>query len=123
MTYDAARDDVVLFGGGYTGDTWIWDGTTWRIPFAARAHLAPRSGPPGTVVVVTGSGFGGLERVHLTYVDSVNGKTNLGRVTADATGSFSKEVTIPLTASVGAQKITAVGKASHQEAKATFTVT
>ncbi len=34
MCYDAARANVVLFGGwttpdNYYGDTWIWDGTTW----------------------------------------------------------------------------------------------
>jgi hypothetical protein len=40
MVYDAARNEVVLFGGGrdlYTGqqptffsDTWVWDGTRWQ---------------------------------------------------------------------------------------------
>jgi hypothetical protein len=33
MAYDAARGQVVLFGGvGYSGtlnDTWVWDGTNW----------------------------------------------------------------------------------------------
>jgi hypothetical protein len=33
MTYDAARGQVVLFGGYGTSemfnDTWTWDGTTW----------------------------------------------------------------------------------------------
>jgi hypothetical protein len=33
MAYDAARAEVVLFGGccsgGLLNDTWIWDGTTW----------------------------------------------------------------------------------------------
>jgi hypothetical protein len=42
MTYDAARQRVVLFGGtssrtNYLGDTWEWDGTTWtqRAPAAS----------------------------------------------------------------------------------------
>ena len=34
MAYDAARAEVVLFGGsipdGYLGDTWVWDGTAWH---------------------------------------------------------------------------------------------
>jgi hypothetical protein len=32
MAYDAARGEVVLFGGWdgtLLGDTWTWDGTTW----------------------------------------------------------------------------------------------
>ena len=32
MAYDAARGQVVLFGGyggGFRNDTWVWDGTTW----------------------------------------------------------------------------------------------
>ena len=33
MAFDAARGEVVLFGGennnGYLNDTWIWNGTTW----------------------------------------------------------------------------------------------
>src|SRR2546422_3753019 len=48
MTYDEARRQVVLFGGGGRGtvpilqDTWIWDGTTWsqRNP-AASPPVAP----------------------------------------------------------------------------------
>jgi Galactose oxidase, central domain len=41
MTYDAARQNVVLFGGqtekgGVSADTWIWDGKTW----AARPSLS-----------------------------------------------------------------------------------
>jgi hypothetical protein len=34
MAYDAARQEVVLFGGyrpGVVGDTWTWDGSTWTL--------------------------------------------------------------------------------------------
>jgi hypothetical protein len=30
MTYDAARQRVILFGGGGMNDTWEWDGMTWH---------------------------------------------------------------------------------------------
>jgi hypothetical protein len=50
MADDAARSQVVLFGGSggapvHLGDTWIWDGTDWaqRTP----AHSPPRRGRPG----------------------------------------------------------------------------
>jgi hypothetical protein len=45
MAYDAARHQVVLFGGddGYTvfNDTWVWDGVTWT-------QLHPAHTPPST---------------------------------------------------------------------------
>jgi len=51
MAYDAARREVVLFGGsapgrdGYPNDLWAWNGATWH-------RLEPRAGPrpPGRVV-------------------------------------------------------------------------
>jgi hypothetical protein len=37
MIYDAARQEIVLFGGGGNGvefnDTWVWDGTNWTQKF------------------------------------------------------------------------------------------
>lgn len=47
MAFDAARGNVVLFGGfgnsTYLGDTWIWDGTTWTL-------RAPVFSPPGMLL-------------------------------------------------------------------------
>ncbi len=48
MAYDAARQEVLLFGGsptqghdeGALGDTWTWDGSTWT-------ERAPPTSPPG----------------------------------------------------------------------------
>jgi hypothetical protein len=44
MTFDAARQRIVLFGGGLGGqrlsDTWEWDGTTWT-------QRNPITSPPG----------------------------------------------------------------------------
>jgi hypothetical protein len=40
MTYDAANQNVVLFGGvegnGWLGDTWVWNGTEWHRHFPSR---------------------------------------------------------------------------------------
>lgn len=47
MVYDAARQEVVLFGGnspsGLTSDTWVWNGTTWtqRVVTGPTARSAP----------------------------------------------------------------------------------
>jgi hypothetical protein len=44
MAYDAARGQVVLFGGwdrSYSNDTWVWDGTNWVQKFPANAPPRP----------------------------------------------------------------------------------
>jgi hypothetical protein len=47
MSYDAARNQVVLFGGltveGNNNETWVWDGSTWTQKFPATAP-SPRYG-------------------------------------------------------------------------------
>jgi hypothetical protein len=68
MTYDAARDRVVLFGGFQGGvpsnlaDTWEWDGSTWTqvttttAPSARNGHAMAFDPPSGKVVL-----FGGFD--------------------------------------------------------------
>jgi hypothetical protein len=86
--------------------------------------LNPSSGPPGTVVQVTGWSFGAAEKVVLYFVDSITGKTKLKSVKQTGeTGAFTIQVTIPVTATHGKQKVTAKGSGSGQIAKRTFTVT
>jgi hypothetical protein len=127
LAYDAAKAKAVLFGGvsrdGFVADTWTWDGTHWRVPLVAHLHLSPKSGPPGTVVQVTGDGFAAVEKVTITFVDSVAGKTVLGKFNTDPSGNLAAQVTIPANATVGTQKVRGAGKVSHQKAKAKFTVT
>src|SRR5438094_827110 len=128
MTYDAARSQVVLFGGitgpaGSLGDTWTWDGTDWAIPFRASLTVTPESGPPGTLAMVHGSGFGGGEEVVLIFIDSVTGITKLRIVKALGTGSFTKRVIIPLNATVGTQHVRARARGSGQSRRKDFTVT
>ena len=49
MAYDAARNEVVLFGGQSNAqavnDTWTWDGTTWTDRTPAPTTPVPRVGP------------------------------------------------------------------------------
>jgi hypothetical protein len=128
MAYDAANGTAVLFGGCsvfpcVTSDTWTWDGADWSVPYAASVDASPSSGPPGTVVQLSGAGYGANEKVRLSFVDSVSGTTPLGTITTDNTGSFTTSVTIPSTATPGKQKLAANAGASAQKAKHGFTVT
>src|ERR1017187_1175686 len=70
MAYDAARQQVVLFGGqGETSfnqfaDTWVWDGTTWAQKFptihpSARVlHAMAYDAARQQVVLFAGAGTG-----------------------------------------------------------------
>jgi hypothetical protein len=72
MVYDAANGTVVLFGGyspssggtGYTGDTWIWNGTTWVQQFPTtspppRAYQSMAYDPSTGNVVLFGGAYNG----------------------------------------------------------------
>ncbi len=111
------------------------DGTPWftesignkvgRITDKAEPALTlqPPSGPPGIVVQVGGSGFGSFERVKLSFVDSVNGTTVLGKAMADSSGHLKRTVTVPGNATPGAESVRAKGLISGIKTEATFTVT
>ena len=49
MVFDAARHDIVLFGGEsdvppfVLGDTWTWDGNAWKQEHPAKSP-SPRAG-------------------------------------------------------------------------------
>ncbi len=77
MAYDAARGEVVMFGGGFGNDrTWVWDGTVWE-------EKHPVMSPPGR----TGHGmaydrsrqavilYGGWSGTELSDTWSWNGET------------------------------------------------
>jgi hypothetical protein len=115
----------VLFGGccNNFADTWTWEGTDWTQRALASITLTPRSGPPGTVMQVLGSGFAAGEKVKLSFVDSTQGNTFLKNVQTDATGAFITSVTIPLDATPGRQHVKAQGLRSGAMAKRSFTVT
>lgn len=79
MAYDAARKEMVLFGGGqdiysataeiYFNDTWAWNGTQWQQKTTA-AKPSPRYAPRmaydpilGQIVLIGGYGPKGLDTV------------------------------------------------------------
>ncbi len=68
MAYDTARGRAVLFGGSFNnvdlpGETWEWDGSTWRLtggagPFARHGHAMAYDAARGETIL-----FGGLTNV------------------------------------------------------------
>lgn len=100
-------------------------------PIAANAvtctcsmSLSPASGPAGTSVIVTGSGFTAGGTVRLQFVDAAKVRTLVSKkVAVDSTGGFVVTVTVPTAAAAGTGKFVANEKTSLQRAKASFTVT
>jgi hypothetical protein len=107
---------VLVAGGGPT--FYAAAAGTAEVFTPALMSVNPASGPAGTKVTVTGSGFYAGETVTLLW-DSF---TVLGRAKTTATGSFSTTITIP-TATAGAHVINAQGRRSFAGTSATFTVT
>jgi len=107
---------VLAAGGGPT--FYAAAASTAEVFTPALISVTPASGPAGTKVTVTGSGFYAGETVTLSW-DSF---TVLGRAKTTATGSFSTTITIP-TATAGAHVIGAQGRRSFAGTTAAFTVT
>lgn len=81
--------------------------------------LSRTSGPPGTDVEVSGTGFAGGETVDVRFHT-----TTVGRETADASGAFSVAVKVPPTPFRDQQfDFVATGRRSIRSARAPFEVT
>jgi large repetitive protein len=110
-------DGQVLVAGG--GESYYGAGTSTAelfTPVQMSAH--PASGPVGTKVTVSGSGFYAGERVALFW----DGQEILGRPATTRTGTFTTTITVPQ-ATAGAHQIVAQAQRSFAGANATFTVT
>jgi len=67
MAYDAAREQVVMFGGNgqyvYWNDTWVWDGTNWtqkhptNAPPNRRGNVMTYDAAHNVVVLFGGTGY------------------------------------------------------------------
>src|SRR5215472_12728866 len=107
----------VLVAGG--GKSFYSAGTpTAELFTPVLMSVHPTSGPVGTKVTVSGSGFYAGEGVRLFW-DSAE---ILARPTTTKTGTFTTTITIPQ-ATAGAHQIAAQGQRSFAGANATFTVT
>jgi hypothetical protein len=78
----------------------------------------PPSGPPGSTTTVKGKGFAANESVTISFAGTV-----VGTATTNASGLFSKVITVPAGATRGAHAITAVGATSNLPTQTSFNVT
>src|SRR2546428_436710 len=121
--------------GSYVFDHWLDTGSTvnprpvsittntqltavYRI---TAISLNPTSGPAGTTVTVSGSGFAANSGITISY-DGAAMTTNPGTITTDSTGAFSGSITVPLSSAAGPHMVKATDASNHP-ASASFTVT
>jgi hypothetical protein len=94
---------------------------TVSAPPSTAISFEPMSGPPGTSVSVTGTGFGNGELVRIRW-DNTSSGPMLGSVNANSAGAFTISVTVP-DASEGPHRLIAHAQTSNKKPFLDFTVT
>jgi len=95
-----------------------------QVPASTSFKIHPSSGPGGTVVTVTGTGWMPNTTVNFTFHDPIRHKTwAMGQVLTDGTGAFNTTVTVPLHPSQGDCQIRAKDRDAQMQKARTFTVT
>jgi len=90
----------------------------------ATITLSKSSGPPGTSVMVRGTGFARNTMVRILFTDFARHKTVLAtKIPTGATGSFAQTVAVPMSAPKGEGHFSAADKLASQKATAPFRVT
>jgi outer membrane protein assembly factor BamB len=92
-------------------------GTRAQAGVQAAILVKPNTGPPTLAFNVKGSGFGASETVDITFDGTL-----VGTATSSPTGSFTKKVTVPTTATPGNHTVTATGETSGFTASTKFLV-
>jgi hypothetical protein len=111
-------DGSVLVAGG--GETYYSAATSTAELFTpVQLSLSPTSGPAGTQVTVSGSGFYAGEHISVFW----NSQAIIGHTHTSASGAFSTTITVPQSSTAGANQIEVRGRRSFAGASATFTVT
>jgi subtilisin family serine protease len=94
------------------------NGKSYPVNVTACITADPRSGPPGTMVTVTGSGYSASEIVDVFFDGDM-----VRTVNANAQGQVNATFNVPASASSGQHDVTASGQTSGLAAVARFRVT
>jgi hypothetical protein len=113
-TYNTTSGDTTTFSTIQGKDTFTVTGS------GTLSALSPASGPAGTDVTISGTGFLASSVITFKY-DTTTLTPKSGSVITTSAGAFISVITIPTTATVGAHTISV--KVGTPTATATFTVT
>jgi hypothetical protein len=111
-------DGSVLVAGG--SETYYSAATSTAEVFTpVQLSVSPASGPVGTQVTVSGSGFYAGEHITVFWDSSAI----IGNTHTNASGAFSTTITVPQSSPTGANQVSVRARRSFAGASATFTVT
>jgi hypothetical protein len=110
-------------GGGLYFVLQYTPGSAELVVAATKVDVSPHSGKPGKVVTFSGTGFSPGETVDVSFKDEAGKVFDLTSATANGSGSFSVEETVPEGISSGVSAFSATGQTSEVSLKAKFTVT
>jgi hypothetical protein len=85
--------------------------------------LSAESGPPGTTLTVSGTGYVPGDTVTIFFIDHKGVKTAIASTSANGSGEYSVEVTIPASAASGAGTLRATSVGYGVNVSQPFTVT
>jgi hypothetical protein len=120
-TFATESEDQVNFTGLYYKLTYSTTGVTLVVSQATQLR-APSSGSPGSAVTLSGSGYLPGDTITPAFTDSKGTKTVFPSVTVNSGGEFSTEITIPLSAAVGAGTINTTSTLTGVHINNTFKV-
>src|SRR6185312_7920600 len=116
-TFATETEDKITFTGLYYKPTYSGTGVTLEVAQATLAASA-KSGPAGSTVTLTGTGYLAGDTITPTFTDKEGVTTTLPSVVTNSGGEYSTEITIPAGAAkgVGTIKVTSALTAVHLSA-------
>jgi hypothetical protein len=121
-TFASETEGQINFTGLYYKPTYSATGVTLVVTQATQVR-SPKSGPGGTVVTITGSGYLAGDTITPTFTDHAAVKTTYSSVTTNSSGEFSTEITIPPGAALGNGEIVVTSTQTGVHVSQPFTVT
>jgi hypothetical protein len=114
--------DQVNSTGLYYRPTYSATGLTLVVT-QSTLSVSAHNGAPGSSVTLTGTGYTPGETVTPTFTDHKGVETIYPSVTANGSGEYSSEITIPASAALGAGKIKVTGTKTGEHVSQSFDVT
>ena len=121
-TFATETEAQINFTGLYYKPTYSATGMTLVVTQATPVR-SPKSGPGGTVVTITGSGYTPGDTITPKFTDSGLKTTVFPTATVNSSGEFSTEITIPAGATLGAGEIVVTSTETGVHVSQSFKVT
>jgi hypothetical protein len=121
-TFGTEAADQITSTGLYYKPNYSATGVT-LVATQATLSVSPPSGPPGSSVTLTGTGYLPGDTVTPTFTDHKGAQTTFPSVVTNGSGEYSTEITIPASAALGSGTIKLTSTETGAHISASFDVT